>query len=149
MCTVGDFITPYRQTWETELHLDGSDRSGDEAPLTAHEGTLVYRLHRVRERSAAFRAAVKARRLAAQGDDGGFRCEACGFDFVVTYGAAAVGFIEAHHVIPLSTLPRAGAAVSASDIALLCANCHRMAHRTGCHTVKALKELLAMAGETS
>lgn len=61
----------------------------------------------------------------------GYQCKACGFDFEATYGAIGKDFIEAHHLTPISQLkgqvveldPRA-------DFTVLCANCHRMIHRT-------------------
>ena len=42
------------------------------------------------------------------------------------------GFIEAHHLKPISTLEE-GVTVHydiAADFAVLCSNCHRMIHRT-------------------
>ena len=37
-------------------------------------------------------------------------------------------FIEAHHTIPVSDLQK-GSKSSVDDLAMLCANCHRMIHR--------------------
>ena len=61
----------------------------------------------------------------------GTRCQACGFDFAITYGPMGEGFIEAHHLRPISGLEE-GATVSfeaATDFAFPCSNCHRMIHR--------------------
>jgi predicted HNH restriction endonuclease len=58
----------------------------------------------------------------------GYVCQACGFDFEANWGAREREFIEAHHLIPRSTLPE-GEPVPmdpAKDFALLCSNCHRM-----------------------
>ena len=55
-------------------------------------------------------------------------CEACGFDLKQHYGSIGEGFIEAHHVVPLSQL-RLQQRTRLSDIALVCSNCHRMLHR--------------------
>ena len=70
-------------------------------------------------------------------------CEACGFDFKARYGERGDGFIECHHTNP-------GAArddvtlTQLDDLALLCANCHRMIHtRQPWLTVSGLKELLS------
>lgn len=61
----------------------------------------------------------------------GRRCQACDLSFSERYGAIGEGFIEAHHLKPISTLEE-GIAVSydiATDFAVLCSNCHRMIHR--------------------
>ncbi len=54
-------------------------------------------------------------------------CEACGFDFAATYGERGQGFIEVHHRKPVHTLAEAGA-TRLEDLAIVCANCHRMIH---------------------
>ena len=58
----------------------------------------------------------------------GLDCMACGFNFEQAYGAHGKGFIEVHHVVPLSD---AGKTTTdpATDLVVLCANCHRMVHR--------------------
>lgn len=52
-------------------------------------------------------------------------CEVCGFDFGLTYGTMGHGYIVAHHVNPIATGRRM---TTLDDIALVCANCHAMAH---------------------
>jgi 5-methylcytosine-specific restriction protein A len=62
----------------------------------------------------------------------GIRCQACNLDFEERYGAIGKGFIEAHHLKPIASLEE-GVAVTydvAADFAVLCANCHRMIHRS-------------------
>ena len=58
----------------------------------------------------------------------GLDCMACGFNFEKAYGTLGKGFIEIHHVVPLS---EAGRSVTdpKKDLIVLCANCHRMIHR--------------------
>ena len=55
-------------------------------------------------------------------------CEVCEFDFALSYGEHGEGFIECHHTKPVSTLRKNGK-THLNDLALLCANCHRMIHR--------------------
>ena len=43
------------------------------------------------------------------------------------YGPRGDGYIEAHHTRPLETLDPSQP-TKVSDLALLCANCHRMVH---------------------
>ncbi|EKS35988.1 hypothetical protein HMPREF9696_02200 [Afipia clevelandensis ATCC 49720] len=62
----------------------------------------------------------------------GLRCVVCSFDFQETYGEIGTGYIEVHHLHPLSLAAQeAGTVVSLTveDVRPLCANCHRMAHR--------------------
>jgi 5-methylcytosine-specific restriction enzyme A len=65
----------------------------------------------------------------------------CGFSFLEIYGEHGRGFIEAHHKQPLSerTTKRS---TRIEDMALVCANCHRMIH-TGDKTLT-LEELKAL-----
>jgi 5-methylcytosine-specific restriction protein A len=91
----------------------------DEVP----EGRLLYRLHRSRERNRNLIARKKARARAS----GALTCEVCGFDFESAYGPLGRDFIECHHVRPLSD--SGTTRTKLTDLALLCANCHRMAHR--------------------
>ena len=81
-----------------------------------------------------FTAKLNAIRIAAKQAKKfhGHRCQACDLDFEERYGAIGKGFIEAHHLKPISTLAE-GVAVTydvAADFAVLCANCHRMIHRS-------------------
>lgn len=63
----------------------------------------------------------------------GTSCQVCGFDFGRRYGAHGEGYIEGHHKDPLSELGEAEwteeVRTALSQVAVLCANCHRMVHR--------------------
>lgn len=96
----------------------------DDGIVEAEEGRLLTRLHRIRERN---RALVAQRKLKAMKECGCLRCEACHFDFAERYGQRGKGFIEAHHTKPVETLVE-GSKTRLEDLALLCANCHRMVH---------------------
>lgn len=94
----------------------------------AGSGSLIekrrYKLHRRIERNAKAAKAAKKHH--------GTQCQACEFEFQVRYGEIGSGFIEAHHLKPISSLSE-GEAVSyeiATDFAVLCSNCHRMIHKT-------------------
>jgi 5-methylcytosine-specific restriction protein A len=93
-------------------------------PYEGEEGGVVMRLHKRYERDPKLIAAKRKAAAAA----GSLACEVCGFDFKATYGDLGEGYIEVHHTKPVHTL-LAGTRTKLDDLALLCANCHRMAHR--------------------
>ena len=92
-------------------------------PHTSITETRKYAYHRKIERNrTAARFAKKFH---------GNRCQTCNLDFAERYGDIGKGFIEAHHLRPISTLEE-GVPVKydvAADFAVLCSNCHRMIHR--------------------
>lgn len=92
----------------------------DEVP----EGRLLYRRHRVRERD---RSLVRRKKQSVLKSEGRLACEICEFDFAATYGDWGDGYIECHHIIPLSETGETKTKLA--DLALVCANCHRMFHR--------------------
>jgi predicted HNH restriction endonuclease len=96
----------------------------DDAIAEAEEGRLLTRIHRTRERS---RKLVEDRKLHAFRQFGRLSCEACEFDFEKRYGERGRGFIEAHHTRPVAMLTE-GSKTKLEELALLCANCHRMIH---------------------
>ena len=57
-------------------------------------------------------------------------CLVCGFDFERIYGSVGKGYIEAHHLIPISDLKGRPKQLDPKvDFTVVCANCHRMLHR--------------------
>jgi 5-methylcytosine-specific restriction protein A len=112
---------------------------GEEEGAEAEEGRLLTRMHCVRERN---RELVKKKRDAVLREKGRLACEACGFDFNHKYGEHGRGFIEVHHLLPLYALAP-GSRTRMKDLAVLCANCHRMVHaKAKWLTLPDLKELL-------
>ncbi|MEV7548482.1 HNH endonuclease [Amycolatopsis sp. NPDC089917] len=88
------------------------------------EGRALLLLHLRRERNPRLRAKKLETVLAARGS---LECEVCGFDFERTYGDRGARYAEVHHVVPLHVT---GATTTRlQDLAVLCANCHRMIHR--------------------
>jgi 5-methylcytosine-specific restriction enzyme A len=108
----------------TSLHPSGFPVVPEEDEADAEEGRLLYRRHRTYERDPRLRARKKAQ---ARKSQGGLECEVCGFDFEATYGTLGHDFIECHHLVALSDTGQRTTRLS--DLALLCSNCHRMAHR--------------------
>lgn len=97
---------------------------GDDPPTETLVEVRRYRMHQRIERNP------KASKSANQYH--GTVCQACRFDFVSAYGELGEGYIEAHHLKSLSLLEE-GVPVTydvKDDFVVLCANCHRMIHRT-------------------
>ena len=94
------------------------------------EGTRIEKRHKARERNR--KVVQMAKQEHARKHKGNLPCEVCGFDFGKKYGKE-IGdfFLEAHHKIPLCKLDELqGTQTTVSDLAMVCANCHRMLHRS-------------------
>jgi len=106
----------------------------------AQEGKILTAMHHRRERNGKLVDKAKSERMA---ETGRLCCEGCGFDFSKVYGLRGVGFIEAHHRVPLHEANAKGRKTVIADLALLCANCHRMIHRQKPWiTVEELQEII-------
>jgi len=87
------------------------------------EGRLVTAAHHRRERAPKLRGKL----LAARAKTGSLRCDGCGWSCGIADARIADAAFEAHHLVPLyKSGPRSN---SISDLALLCASCHRLVHR--------------------
>ena len=103
------------------------------------EGKAKLSLHRRKERD---RKLVRVAKLSFKLRYGKLFCECCGMSFEEFYGPLGAEFIEAHHRIPLNALEEE-TVVAPSDLAMLCANCHRMIHRGKGSDVASFAELVA------
>jgi hypothetical protein len=91
---------------------------------TFTEGLPKLQVHFQRERNQVLVSLAKSRFKEMHGR---LFCEVCGFDFSEQYGALGEDFIEAHHRVPLSQSDDV-VKNSVDDLAMVCANCHRMLH---------------------
>jgi len=90
------------------------------------EGRILTRLHKQRERNPSL---IKKKKKKVLADTGKLECEVCRFDFAINYGVKlGYGFAECHHKKPVSELKK-GETTKLTDLAIVCANCHRMLHR--------------------
>jgi 5-methylcytosine-specific restriction protein A len=102
---------------EIESPVDGEDDIA--------EGRIVLREHRLQEQN---RKLIAQKMREVVDTKGRIRCEICRFDFKKTYGPRGAGFFEVHHLVPLaSPAPRTD---STDDLLVVCANCHRVIHRS-------------------
>ena len=97
------------------------------------EGKELLKLHLMRERNQYL--ITKAKQKFKIEHNNKLFCEACGFDFVEKYGDLGIGFIEAHHIKPVSEM-RHNEKTKLEDIVMLCSNCHSMIHRKKPWTTK-------------
>lgn len=123
-CLSTDIIEPFPTP---QFQLQKTNKSVNPVDSNSHEEFLEGQ--RQRRESSYF---LRNRRLVAEAKaTHGLACQACGFNFHNTYGDIGSGFIECHHLNPLSERYRSKAAPSSNirDVSVLCSNCHRMIHR--------------------
>ena len=70
----------------------------------------------------------------------GLECKICGFNYEKVYGELGSGYIEIHHINPLSEIKEDHTVNPETDLIPVCSNCHRMLHRDK-YTVLSIKEL--------
>jgi len=101
--------------------IDNLPPPEDEAEFS--EGKSATKVHIRRERSGKLRMELIALRL----KQGGLSCDLCATDGSKIDPVMRVSMFECHHIIPLSVVGETKTKVK--DMALLCANCHRLLHR--------------------
>lgn len=107
---------------------------------TVSEGQRHLRAHYVRERSSQLRQRKIDAMLAEQGF---LCCEICGFTELKSLPDFFIGrSFEIHHKLPLA-LSNRPVRTTLEDLAVLCANCHRLVHTTSdvVHNVEILTKL--------
>lgn len=60
----------------------------------------------------------------------GYDCYVCGQNFEKIYGELGAGYIEVHHLPPLSSA-KEERVITVEDVRVVCANCHRVLHHNG------------------
>ncbi|MDI1288745.1 MAG: HNH endonuclease [bacterium] len=104
-------------------NLDTAPQQVDEAEdVEFYEGRLLTQSHIRRERSAGLRKALLRKR---QGAD--LHCDVCGEAHAALPVELRSAAFEAHHIVPIATAGEGPTKLS--DVALLCATCHRLLHR--------------------
>jgi 5-methylcytosine-specific restriction protein A len=111
------------QDWQPDY---SSVNSGLEGSPTTSSAVRFERSSALRKRAIQFH---------------GLTCKICGFNFRQTYGDIGAGYIEVHHLQPLSEVGCEHEVNPRDDLIVLCSNCHRMIHRDGnpCLTLEELK----------
>ena len=100
------------------------------------EGREKLLIHIERERNPKI---IKQKKKRILSETGKLSCEVCKFDFVSLYGELGNGFCEVHHKNPLAEVDNE-TQTSLEDLAIVCANCHRMIHRS--QPMMSIKEII-------
>lgn len=97
----------------------------EDLEIKSNEGRITLRIHKVRERDPKIKK--KAIDLFVK-QNGYVFCELCNFSFEEKYGNIGKGYIEVHHLKPISQYDE-NELTSIENLKLVCSNCHRMIHR--------------------
>lgn len=110
-------------------------KNGAEAATQTDKAESSFTLHQYLERTSNY--SIWEKKLRVLSEYGGFACEVCGLDFMQRYGPRGFGYVEGHHRTPLAELSTE-TETTVEDLALVCANCHQMLHRSGILTLAEL-----------
>jgi hypothetical protein len=73
----------------------------------------------------------------------GCACIICRFDFGASFGPVTEGFIQVHHLTPLSEIGARYAVDPITDLRPVCPNCHAVIHLGGCtRSIDEVREML-------
>ncbi len=90
------------------------------------EGKEKLKIHLVKERNKYLVNLAKQQWL--KENNGTVSCAIGSFSFDDTYGDVGKGYIEAHHILPISALT-SDTIMKIKDLSPVCSNCHSVIHR--------------------
>jgi len=109
--------------WHDRINIDKPTGPDEVNPNEGYpEGAVRPVLVNAYERNPAARAECIAY--------WGARCQVCGFDFEKFYGERGKGYIQVHHLVPISSVGKTYRVDPRQELRPVCANCHAMVHRT-------------------
>ena len=108
-----------------KLKTQGEEDS-DDIPNSRSEGELEKLYHLTHKRSRELRNDCITYWKSLHNNR--IYCACCGLDFEETYGDIGKGYIEIHHLYPISQFPGQHEVNPKEDLVPLCSNCHSMAH---------------------
>lgn len=126
-CTQGSITLASSIDLLEDITYNANDQADEESSVVelGYEGKPILRLHQSRERDPKI---VKQKKDLILNEAGKLECEICSMNFEEIYGELGRGFAECHHKAPLSLRDK-NEETSLHDLAIVCANCHRMLHR--------------------
>jgi hypothetical protein len=124
---------------DLQAALDEQDIEGiKNQPRRQYEEGRQRLIKHLRLEKARSSSLVRDAKRTFKTNHGRLSCEVCGFDYANAYGERGKDFIEAHHRQPISELPGT-VRLRIEDLAMVCANCHRMLHRPPWITMEELR----------
>lgn len=104
------------------------DEFESDDPRPIEEGGFKFVVHRRIERASGLRE----KKIKSAKRSGHLKCEACDLIFDALYGNNGESACEVHHRIPLSISGSRKSTMKdkLEELAVLCASCHRVIHRT-------------------
>ncbi len=99
-----------------------SEKISENEIQKACEGMMKETMYFRRQRNRAIR------NQCAERDN--YTCQICGFNFEKIYGERGQGFIEVHHLVPMSSYDEEHD-IKLEELISLCPNCHSMIHLGG------------------
>lgn len=112
-------IKDYRNIFEDLIAVEESEKV--ETTSKTEGGVKVFLAKRVERNPSLRNDAFKIH---------GYDCMVCGFNFKDSYGAWGKNWAEVHHIKPISDKKEEKTITDPKeDLAVLCANCHRMIHK--------------------
>ena len=137
-----DAIAVLYLAMEAESSTDGLVEDPSISAAAAVEGGAALATHLRRERS---RQLTEAKRRSHRAEHGQLSCQACGLTETDLPPGIGEGCFEVHHTLPLGQ-GKGAVVTKLDDLALICANCHRLVHRSSpMLTVHELAQLRARA----
>lgn len=139
---VDELSTSFRAASDL-LGIAEDEAGGDDEDIEYTEGRLLYRVHRRRERSGSLRKKALAK---WRSKGGVLRCGLCEKEGDTRLGKLGDSIFDVHHLRPLFEVGLGKTKIE--DLALLCANCHRLMHRVSArdkkwYQVSELRELVS------
>ena len=112
-------VRTFEQVFENLIAIEESEK--EEHSTKTEGGLKVYISKRVERNPSLRNAALKIH---------GYDCMVCGFNFEKAYGEWGKDWAEVHHLTPMYETKKSKIQTDPKkDLAVVCANCHRMIHR--------------------
>lgn len=116
-------------TVDEEISIELLEKSNAESPTNKDYGDIKYVEGKKQLITVTtYDRSAKARQKCIEA--WGYKCEVCNFDFESTYGELGKGYIEVHHLKPISEKGGEYEVSPTKDLRPVCANCHRMLHKS-------------------
>lgn len=114
-----EVVKRIRSMSTSDINLTEESKQEELQPQTEGRKTVYY--------TTKYERSVQNREAAIRIH--GTKCMICGFDFEKKYGELGKGYIEVHHIKPLSEMDEEVIVNPEKDLICVCSNCHRMLHR--------------------